>query len=92
MTNQSGGNCIACHSLSGTGGVGSNFGPSLDHVAARLSTELLRQWVTDARVIKPDTLMPPFGTTQGTRQASRVAPLLTEEQISQVVATLRTLR
>jgi hypothetical protein len=61
-------------------------------VGERYDVATLRQWVTDARKIKPDTLMPPFGTTQGTREAIRAQSMLSEEQIERVVAALQSLR
>jgi sulfur oxidation c-type cytochrome SoxX len=90
MTDRTGGNCVVCHTLPGVQGPASDFGPALQEVGKRYSAAQLRQWVTDARVIKAETLMPPFGTTQGTLQAVRAAPILNEEQIRQVVAALRT--
>ena len=92
MTDRSSGNCIACHSLPGPGNSGSNFAPALEHVGSRYDAERLRQWVVDARQINPDTLMPPFGSTQGTRQALRSAPMLSSEQIAQVVQALASWR
>ncbi len=92
MSNGSLGNCIACHALPGQGGIVSTFGPALDKVATRYGAEELRQWVTDARKIKPNTLMPPFATTLGTNQSVRAQSMLTEEQIALVVAALLTLK
>jgi L-cysteine S-thiosulfotransferase len=86
------GNCLACHALPGQTDVRSNFGPALAQVGSRYDASTLRQWVTDARQIKPDTLMPPFGSTAGTNAAVRSQPMLTEEQIAQVVAALLTLQ
>ena len=84
-------NCIACHALPGQAGVASSFGPSLDKVGSRYNAGELRQWVTDARLIKPDTLMPPFGTLQGLNLPQPAQAILTPEQITQVVAALQTL-
>jgi sulfur-oxidizing protein SoxX len=92
MTERTGGNCIACHALPGQAGVQSSFGPALNQVGARYSAAELRQWVSDARLIKPDTLMPPFGSTQGLNQPNPAQAILTPEQITQVVAALQTLR
>jgi L-cysteine S-thiosulfotransferase len=92
MTTGNLGNCIACHALPGQTDVRSTFGPALEKVATRHDADQLRQWVTDARKIKPDTMMPPFGTTQGTNAAVRAQPMLSEEQIAHVVAALLTLR
>jgi L-cysteine S-thiosulfotransferase len=86
------GNCLACHALPGQTDVRSTFGPALGQVASRYNASTLRQWVTDARQIKPDTLMPPFGSTAGTNAAVRSQPMLTEEQIAHVVAALLTLQ
>lgn len=86
------GNCLACHALAGQPGVQSTFGPALNGVGSRYPADVLRQWVTDARQIKPDTLMPPFGTTQGTHLPNRTQSALTLDEITNVVAALQTLR
>lgn len=92
MMDRASGNCIACHALPGQSGALSSFGPVLDKVGTRYSAAELRQWVSDARLIKPDTLMPPFGSTQGLNQPNPAQTMLTPEQITQVVAALQTLR
>lgn len=92
MSDGSRGNCLACHTLAGTPGVQSNFGPALDGVGSRLTADALRQWVTDARTIKPDTLMPPFGTLMGTQLPNRNQPVLNPDEITDVVAALQSLR
>lgn len=78
------GNCVACHSIPNEQGkktgVQSTFAPALDGVASRYNPEMLRQWVVDARKVKPDTLMPPFGL------------ILSPEQIRDALAALQTLR
>ena len=92
MTSTSGGNCLACHTVPGQAGTASNFGPSLQRVGQRYSADELRQWVSDARQIKPDTLMPPFGTTAGTQRAIVSQSILSADNIAHVVAALQTLR
>jgi sulfur-oxidizing protein SoxX len=92
MSAQTGGNCLACHTVPGQPGSNSTFGPSLQKVAQRYSSQELRQWVTDARQIKPGTLMPPFGTTTGTQRAIRAQPILSPEEINHIVAALETLK
>ena len=92
MAAGSAGNCVVCHSMPGASGPPSTFAPALHQVGARYSAQELRQWVTDARVIKSATLMPPFGTTQGTLSPMLAQPLLSFEEISHVVAALQTLR
>ena len=78
------GNCVACHSIPDAqgrkSGIQSTFGPALDGVASRIQADNLRQWVLDARRIKPDTLMPPFGL------------ILSADQIEDALAALQTLR
>lgn len=86
------GNCVACHALPGQRDLPSTLGPTFEKVGLRLTASALRQWISDARQIKPDTLMPPFGTTQGTHAAVRAQPMLSGEQIEHVVAALQTLR
>lgn len=86
------GNCVVCHSMPGASGPASNFAPALHQVGARYGAQELRQWVTDARLIKPATLMPPFGTTSGTKSPVLAQPLLSVDDIGHVVAALQTLR
>jgi len=92
MSAQASGNCLACHSVPGMNGSNSSFGPSLQKVAQRYSSSELRQWVTDARQIKPDTLMPPLGTTVGTLRPIRAQAILSPEDIGHIVAALETLK
>ena len=101
MANRQQGNCVTCHQISvlrdakgidGAAGKQGNFGPSLDGVASRYSLAQLRDWVVDARRMSPNTLMPPFGTLEGTTQASPSRPILSLEEIDNVTAALATLR
>jgi sulfur oxidation c-type cytochrome SoxX len=84
LFDQRAGNCVACHSIpdqkGSKPGIQSTFGPALDGVATRYSAAQLRQWVVDARKINPNTLMPPFGA------------MLSEQQVTDVLAALQTLR
>jgi sulfur-oxidizing protein SoxX len=88
MTNKQVGNCIACHDLPGVPGMVSSFGPSLKGVGSRLSKQALTQWVVDARKINPNTLMPPFGTTESLSKTNPPRVILTKSQLEQVVDTL----
>ena len=101
MANRQQGNCVTCHQISvlrdakgidGATGKQGDFGPSLDGVANRYSLTQLREWVTDARRISRHTLMPPFGTLEGTSRASPSRPILNLEEIENVTAALATLR
>jgi L-cysteine S-thiosulfotransferase len=84
LFDQRSGNCVACHSIpdqkGARNGIQSTFAPALDGVATRYSAAQLRQWVVDARKINPNTLMPPFGA------------MLSEQQVTDVLAALQTLR
>lgn len=92
MQTVSEGNCLACHHWPGLAGTPSSFGPNLSGVASRYSTDELVQWVHDARQRKPDTLMPPFGTTTNTHESVRAEPQLSAAQIADVVAALQAFR
>ena len=48
--------CMNCHSLHGTGG---KFGPPLDTIGRKLSTEQIEHYVHDPRSVNPKALMPP---------------------------------
>ena len=92
MTQKQLGNCVACHELPGIQGTASNLGPSLKGVGAKLTRETLTQWVKDGRVLRPNTLMPPFGNSDGLQKLTDKRALLTDLQIQKVVETLMTWR
>jgi len=92
------GNCVTCHlvdhgekkpsqQLEKQG----NFGPNLQGVGKKYSREQLLQWVTDARKIHPDTLMPPYGSLEGITIPNQQKTMLNPEQIQLVVDALITL-
>jgi len=90
MRTQTLGNCLACHELPGVEGLVSTMGPSLKGVARKWTRAELTQWVKDARQMNSQTLMPPFGTTEGLTKANPPRAILSDAQISQVVDTLQT--
>jgi sulfur-oxidizing protein SoxX len=92
ITDKALGNCWACHALPGQQGLTSNVAPSLVGVGARYTPTQLQQWVTDARQMNAQTLMPPFGSTQGLHRPASLQPVLTPKQIALVVQTLATWR
>ena len=101
MANRQQGNCVTWHQVSllrdakgieGASGKQGDFGPSLDGVAQRYSVAQLRQWVMDARQLSPNTLMPPFGSLEGTTQANPARPMLSLDEIDKVTAALASLR
>lgn len=96
VLNRQVGLCILCHSgpfpeerFQGT------LAPDMKGAGARWSEGQLRLRIVDARVLNPDTIMPPYYTTEG---LSRVAPafagktLMNAGQIEDVVAFLMTLK
>jgi L-cysteine S-thiosulfotransferase len=92
------GNCIACHRIplsTVPDGAFGNIAPSLKGVGARLSAARIRSRIVDPRRSSPDTLMPPYGNTQGlyrVQKAYENRPILTEAEIDAVVAYLSSLK
>lgn len=75
------GNCLACHMIVG-GDMPGNIGPPLIAMKARFpDLAKLRAQIADARIINPNTIMPPFGTHG----------ILTEAEIDQVAAYIHSL-
>jgi L-cysteine S-thiosulfotransferase len=96
VVNRQVGLCLLCHSgpypeerFQGT------LAPGLEGTGSRWSQGQLRLRIVDASRLNPETIMPPYYRIEG---LSRVAlafkgkPLLTAEQIEDVVAHLATLR
>ena len=104
VMNKGSGNCMACHMVSDLAEFPfhGEVGPTLDGVADRWSEAELRGIVTNAKVMFPDTMMPSFYKTEGfirpgdgyTGKAPKgeLEPLLTAQQIEDVVAYLLTLK
>lgn len=95
VTDQTRGLCVLCHSgpfdevpFMGT------LGPDLSGVGARMTEAELRQRMIDSRAINPDTIMPPYYSTEG---LDRVGPewdgesILAAQEIEDVVAFLASL-
>jgi sulfur-oxidizing protein SoxA len=80
-----GGSCIACHVMGPAGGADlpGNVGPDLSEIGnAGRDDEWLFNYVNDARVYNPETVMPPWGTHG----------IFSESEIGDIVAFLKTLR
>lgn len=104
IMNKGAGNCIACHAVSDLAELPfhGEVGPPLDGVADRWSEAELRGIVTNAKEMFPGTMMPSFYKTTGyirpgngfTGKAAEgeLDPLLTAQQIEDVVAYLQTLK
>jgi sulfur-oxidizing protein SoxX len=72
-----------------------NLGPSLAGVGLRLTPEVLRQRIIDPRTTFPETIMPAYSIVSGlyrVQQAYAGKPILTPEEVEDVVAFLTTLK
>lgn len=97
FTNRKLGNCLGCHQVTSLAKqpFHGEIGPSLDGVAGRYSEAQLRMQVVNAKVINPDTIMPAFYQTDGLHRVLdkfKGKPVLTAEQVEDVVAFLKTLK
>lgn len=102
--NKSLGNCVACHVVSDLSEVPfqGKIGPMLDGAGYRWSEAELRGIVANAKVMFPDSMMPSFYKTEGFIRPGKAytgkaaddtfGPLLTAQQIEDVVAYLATLK
>ena len=90
------GNCLLCHAVPETGvRFMGNLGPPLSGVAARLTAGQLRLRVMDSSRLNPETIMPAYYRTEGLAQVAenwRGKPILSAQQIEDVVAYLLTLK
>ena len=96
VVNRQVGLCLLCHSgpfpeekFQGT------LAPDLKGAGSRSSEGQLRLRIVDASRLKPDTIMPPYYRVDGLEQVApsfQGKPILTAEQIEDVVAYLVTLR
>lgn len=98
------GNCVACHQVSDLADVPfqGEIGPMLDGAGERWTNAELRGIVANAKIMFEDSMMPSFYKTEGfirpgnayTGEAAdeTFGPLLTAQQIEDVVAYLATLK
>ncbi|MCG6882366.1 MAG: sulfur oxidation c-type cytochrome SoxX [Silicimonas sp.] len=104
LMNKGAGNCIACHAVTDLQDLPfhGEVGPMLDGVGDRWSEAQLRGIVSNAKEMFPDTVMPSFYRTTGfirpgnayTGKAAEgdLEPLLTAQQVEDVVSYLLTLK
>jgi sulfur-oxidizing protein SoxX len=90
------GNCLLCHSIPETGEpFMGNVAPPLSRVASRLSEGQLRLRVVDPTRVNRDVAMPAYYRIvepDGVAEPYRGKPILTAQQVEDVVAYLLTLR
>jgi sulfur-oxidizing protein SoxX len=90
------GNCFLCHAFPAAGDSPlGNIGPPMSGVGARLSTGQLRLRVVDSARVSPHSVMPAYYRVEGLQHvaaAYRGRPLLTAQQLEDVVAYLAQLR
>ena len=89
-------NCPLCHVVPGAQDRAmGDVGPSLLGVGAKLRRSELRQRIVDSSKVNPATVMPPYHRTEGLNAVAREfrdQPVLTAQQVEDVVAFLRTLK
>jgi sulfur-oxidizing protein SoxX len=92
------GNCLSCHEISTLRSeeFHGDVGPSLDGVAGRWDAATLRMIVVNAKMVfGPETVMPAFYRVEGlnrVRPEFAGKPILTAQQVEDVVAFLATLK
>jgi sulfur-oxidizing protein SoxX len=96
VTSRDSGNCVLCHAVPGgderTMG---NLAPPLAGVGGRLGAAELRLRVVDSSLVNPRTIMPAYHRVKSLNQvaaAYRGKPLLSAQQVEDVVAYLGSLR
>jgi sulfur-oxidizing protein SoxX len=89
-------NCVLCHALPDPGvRFSGDVGPPLGGVARTFSVAQLRLRVVDSMRVKPTTIMPSYYRIEGLDRvagAYRAKPILTAEQVEDIVAYLATLK
>ncbi|HEY6240092.1 MAG TPA: sulfur oxidation c-type cytochrome SoxX [Burkholderiales bacterium] len=93
VANRDQGGCTLCHAVPGEKNFG-NIAPTLAGAGARLSVAQLRLRVADSTRVNPESPMPAYYRTEGLAQvagAFRGKPILSAQQVEDVVAWLATL-
>lgn len=89
-------NCILCHAVPETGErFYGNLAPPMSGAGRRLSAAQLRARIVDPLSFNPETIMPAYYRVTGLNRVAeslRGKPVLTAEQIEDVIAYLLTLK
>jgi sulfur-oxidizing protein SoxX len=89
-------NCILCHAAPETGErFYGNVGPPLSGVGARLTAAQMRARIVDPLFFNKESIMPAYYRVDGLNrvaETNRGKPVLTAEQIEDVIAYLLTLK
>lgn len=96
VTSRSTGLCVLCHAVPGVPAVhAGTLGPSLAGVGSRFARDGLRERLVAPERFNPQTVMPSATRTEGLQRVSAAhqgRPLLTGQQLEDVVAYLETLK
>ena len=96
VLSRDGGNCFLCHTVPEAGETPlGNIGPPLAGVGKRLSAAQLRMRLVDSTRLNRASVMPAYYRIQGLNRVAPTyagKPLLTAQQIEDVIAYLLTLR
>lgn len=99
VLNRKQGNCLACHNIPLPGGKAAyapgNVGPPLNGVGGALSAGELRLRVVNSKLVDPATIMPAYYRVSGLYDVDPKfagKPMLTAQQVEDVVAFLTTLK
>jgi sulfur-oxidizing protein SoxX len=96
VINRKQGNCLACHDMPiPEQPYHGKIGPDLTGVGSRLTEGELRLRIVNPKYANPHTIMPAFYRTEGLYRVAKKfqgKPMLTAEQVEDVVAYLKTLK
>ncbi|HYF06759.1 MAG TPA: sulfur oxidation c-type cytochrome SoxX [Acetobacteraceae bacterium] len=89
------GNCVTCHEMPVQADFQGNLGPPLEGVGARYEPGELRLRLVDSKRINPESNMPSYYRVDGllgVRRPFQGRPILTAQEVEDVLAYLLTLR
>lgn len=90
------GNCLACHDMPvPEQPYHGQIGPDLAGIASRMTEGEIRLQIVNPKYANPDTIMPAFYRTEGLHRVAKKfqgKPMLTAEEVEDVVAYMMTLK